>query len=716
MASDRQLDDELFRRLLKRERAARKEAEKLLEQKSAELYDVNQRLRALAEMLEQRVEERTAELESALLRAESGDRAKSTFLANMSHEIRTPLNGICGLARILKNKALDHDAMEQVRGIQISADSLLHVLNDILDFSKVEAGQLEIELVDFGLAQVIDSAFTVLQTRAAEKALRFDFIYPDADLPQVRGDPARLNQILLNLLSNAIKFTDEGEITLIARVVKRTANQINFQFSIRDTGVGMTPEVLEHIFEPFTQADSSISRRFGGSGLGLAICRDLIRLMGGTLCVESEPNKGTDFTIDLPCEVSQKAVQVSPNTQHDGPPLRVFLITQSDNFYLMCKTILAYGGLSLSRVHSAAEAVSRLGHARGVLLLDRSLELAYAPSVDPDLLEPLPDSMARILISELIPPSTVKSAVVLSYPLSRYKLLSTVLSLLDLRLPDYLFRKYDESDFDNIDLSGLRVLVAEDNTINQKVARMTIERFGATVDLAANGQEVLGLVDRFGYDLILMDIRMPVMNGVESCKRLRSKGIHTPIYALTADAMKGDRERFLEAGMNGYLSKPLVEADLAELLVNYRINAQEPLEDEVTDSGSVGSGSADELYGQAPDLLILDLDAFIELLDGSRSVALNLLQQFAASVDQAIFEAEAALANGDFETACSRFHQLAGTSATICAHQARAFFLSLECSLMEDPPNAELCVKRFPEAREALQRLCAEIRIADEQG
>ncbi|MGB0415462.1 MAG: response regulator, partial [Coraliomargarita sp.] len=352
----------------------------------------------------------------------------------------------------------------------------------------------------------------------------------------------------------------------------------------------------------------------------------------------------------------------------------------------------------------------------GVLLLDRSLELAYAPSVDPDLLEPLPDSMARILISELIPPSTVKSAVVLSYPLSRYKLLSTVLSLLDLRLPDYLFRKYDESDFDNIDLSGLRVLVAEDNTINQKVARMTIERFGATVDLAANGQEVLGLVDRFGYDLILMDIRMPVMNGVESCKRLRSKGIHTPIYALTADAMKGDRERFLEAGMNGYLSKPLVEADLAELLVNYRINAQEPLEDEVTDSGSVGSGSADELYGQAPDLLILDLDAFIELLDGSRSVALNLLQQFAASVDQAIFEAEAALANGDFETACSRFHQLAGTSATICAHQARAFFLSLECSLMEDPPNAELCVKRFPEAREALQRLCAEIRIADEQG
>lgn len=716
MASDRQLDDELFRRLLKRERAARKEAEKLLEQKSAELYDVNQRLRALAEMLEQRVEERTAELESALLRAESGDRAKSTFLANMSHEIRTPLNGICGLARILKNKALDHDAMEQVRGIQISADSLLHVLNDILDFSKVEAGQLEIELVDFGLAQVIDSAFTVLQTRAAEKALRFDFIYPDADLPQVRGDPARLNQILLNLLSNAIKFTDEGEITLIARVVKRTANQINFQFSIRDTGVGMTPEVLEHIFEPFTQADSSISRRFGGSGLGLAICRDLIRLMGGTLCVESEPNKGTDFTIDLPCEVSQKAVQVSSNTQHDGPPLRVFLITQSDNFYLMCKTILAYGGLSLSRVHSAAEAVSRLGHARGVLLLDRSLELAYAPSVDPDLLEPLPDSMARILISELIPPSTVKSAVVLSYPLSRYKLLSTVLSLLDLRLPDYLFRKYDESDFDNIDLSGLRVLVAEDNTINQKVARMTIERFGATVDLAANGQEVLGLVDRFGYDLILMDIRMPVMNGVESCKRLRSKGIHTPIYALTADAMKGDRERFLEAGMNGYLSKPLVEADLAELLVNYRINAQEPLEDEVTDSGSVGSGSADELYGQAPDLLILDLDAFIELLDGSRSVALNLLQQFAASVDQAIFEAEAALANGDFETACSRFHQLAGTSATICAHQARAFFLSLECSLMEDPPNAELCVKRFPEAREALQRLCAEIRIADEQG
>ena len=294
MALKQPMDSHLFERLLQRERASRKEAERLLDQKSVELYDANLRLRALADKLEQRVEERTAELQAALLRAESGDRAKSTFLANMSHEIRTPLNGICGMARILRDSSLDHEALEQVRSIQISADSLLHVLNDILDFSKVEAGQLDIEVVDFDVAQVIDSAFAVLQTRANAKALRFDFIYPDADLPLLRGDPSRLSEILLNLLGNSIKFTSEGTVSLIGRVRARTAHSISLQLRIRDTGIGMTPEEMEHVFEPFTQADSSINRRFGGSGLGLAICKDLIELMAGTLEVESESGKGSN--------------------------------------------------------------------------------------------------------------------------------------------------------------------------------------------------------------------------------------------------------------------------------------------------------------------------------------------------------------------------------------------------------------------------------------
>ncbi len=570
MASNQQTDSEMFERLLKRERESRKEAERLLDQKSAELYNTNQRLRELADKLEQRVEERTSELETALLRAESGDRAKSTFLANMSHEIRTPLNGICGMARILGSAALDHEALEQVRGIQISADSLLHVLNDILDFSKVEAGQLDIEEVDFDVAQVIDSAFTVLQMRATEKALRFDFIYPDAELPRLRGDPSRLNQILLNLLGNSIKFTGEGSVVLICSISKRTIDSLVLQFTIRDTGIGMTAEDMDHVFEPFAQADSSINRRFGGSGLGLAICKELIQLMGGTLSVESEPGNGSEFTVELPYKISRE-----PSSQKAARPgrCRAFIVTESDHFYRMCMSMLAYGGLGLQRVESASDAVDLLGNDRGVLLIDRSLQSGYAPSLDPDLMEPLPDSLQRILISEMIPPSSVESAEVLTYPIARYKFLSTVFALLDLQLPGFIFQRHGESSFEDVDLSGLRVLVAEDNKINQKVARMTIERFGATVDLAGNGIEVLELAARFEYDLILMDIRMPVMDGVEACLEIRSRGGDIPVYALTADAMKGDRERFMQAGMNGYLSKPLVEADLVDLLLSNRSHA-----------------------------------------------------------------------------------------------------------------------------------------------
>lgn len=706
MASKQQTDSEMFERLLKRERESRKEAERLLDQKSAELYNTNQRLRELADKLEQRVEERTSELEAALLRAESGDRAKSTFLANMSHEIRTPLNGICGMARILRSAALDHEALEQVRGIQISADSLLHVLNDILDFSKVEAGQLDIEEVDFDVAQVIDSAFTVLQMRATEKALRFDFIYPDAELPRLRGDPSRLNEILLNLLGNSIKFTREGSVVLICSISKRTIDSLVLQFTIRDTGIGMTAEDIDHVFEPFTQADSSINRRFGGSGLGLAICKDLIQLMGGTLSVESEPGNGSEFTVELPYKISRE-----PSSQKAARPgrCRAFIVTESDHFYRMCMSMLAYGGLGLQRVESASDAVDLLGNDRGVLLIDRSLQSGYAPSLDPDLMEPLPDSLQRILISEMIPPSSVESAEVLTYPITRYKFLSAVFALLDLQLPGFIFQRYGESSFEDVDLSGLRVLVAEDNKINQKVARMTIERFGATVDLAGNGIEVLELAARFEYDLILMDIRMPVMDGVEACLEIRSRGGDIPVYALTADAMKGDRERFMQAGMNGYLSKPLVEADLVDLLLSNRSHALGESDEASAEKCECEANSADSFFKQADRAQVLDLGAFYELLSGNQEVAHDLLQQFSNYALDSFDEGQAAMAAEGLETARSRFHQLSGSAATICADQVRVYCLGLERCLMQEPPDLDACLKHLPDARAALQRLCSEI-------
>lgn len=656
------------------------------------------------------------EMQEARQRAEAGDKAKSTFLANMSHEIRTPLNGICGMARILMSASLDQNAFEQVRGIQISADSLLHVLNDILDFSKVEAGQLEIEIVDFDIAHVLDSAFTVLQSKATELQLRFDIIYPDARIPSLQGDPSRLNEVLLNLLGNAMKFTPEGGVTLTCEVSAQSVDAVTLKMTIRDTGVGMCAADVGNVFEPFVQADSSISRRFGGSGLGLSISRDLVRLMGGTLYVESELGEGSAFFFELPFTISEQPTVVEPTTAVAA--LSVFVLTRSEMFYRMVASMLGYVDMEVIRVESAEQVESFLEeHCFGdaVMLLDRSLHCGYTPSEDKELLHDLPSRLHRILISEMIPAGSVGQARVIEYPFSRYQLLRKIYSSLGLGLPNQLFQSYDSVFVDSVDLSGLRVLVAEDNKINQKVTRMMIERYGGAVDIAANGLEVLELLERFEYDLILMDIRMPEMDGVEACLRLRALGLTLPVYALTADAMKGDRERFLQAGMNGYLSKPMGESDLIRVLMdNHRSHAS--VEERVANEGT-GSGvsPADELFDKAAHEEVLNIEEFYDLLGGEQLTAHKILRQFVEYARESAQEGVEALGQHDLEIARSRFHKLAGSAATICAPQVRAYFLSFERSLMEETPDVASCLVRIKAGLDAFEQLAIEIQTIVEK-
>jgi signal transduction histidine kinase/ActR/RegA family two-component response regulator len=443
---------DLLERRLARERKARKEAESLLERKAAELWDANRDLQGLIAELDQKVVDRTTEAMAARDLAVAASRAKSTFLANMSHEIRTPLNAIIGMSGLVLESDLTADQRDLLGVVKASGDSLLALINDILDFSKVEARQLTMESAVFDLRACVKDAARMLETRAREVNLNYvREIAPDVPAFVV-GDSLRLRQVLVNLLSNAIKFTQEGGVSLHV-ACEPPASQGRtplIRFVVRDTGIGIAAENLEKIFQPFTQADSSITRKFGGTGLGLAICRELVQRMGGDLHIDSSPGQGSTFrfSINLP---PASAPEVGPLT----PPAR-----------------------------------------------------------------PLP---------------TVEGSAAVPVDGAR------------------------------------RVLLVDDLPINRKLASRLLQSMGHQVVEAADGQEALEALAREGFDLVLMDMQMPVMDGLQATRawrerEAREQRVRTPVVAMTANAMDEDRDRCLEAGMDAHLSKPIIKDVLREMV------------------------------------------------------------------------------------------------------------------------------------------------------
>ncbi|MFO7932068.1 MAG: response regulator [Thermodesulfobacteriota bacterium] len=603
---DQRLEKNLLRRfswvferneILAQELKAKNEAlEKEIEEHKQTTRELERHRDNLDEMVKERAadlmrtnEQLQAAIEEARMHAknaEEANRAKSQFLANVSHEVRTPLNAVLGFTDMLIDTSLNDTQLDFARTIRNSSEALLALINDILDFSKIESGELELENIDFSPELLAYDVCELIRPQIGDKPIEL-ICRVDEQLPSyLKGDPVRFQQILLNLMGNAPKFTESGEITLSLQIGSSSDDRVEVHAMVRDTGIGISEEKQEKIFEPFHQADGSTTRKYGGTGLGLSISRQLARLMGGDISLESEPDVGSAFYFTGWFERSAKTVSWQEVTA--GLSGRQILIVDDNQANLdLLRNALHSAGLRVSDLRNGMEAAPTLEraiiagnpfdaciidiHMPGMSGYEVARQIRASENKEISTLPLIAASYLGERDPELFAQAGFDQSLI--KPIRRERLFQVLEDMMaGEKKPGVPEKKKAEEEVETSPVSGARVLVAEDNAVNQKLIQMMLSKIGCSVTLAANGRE---LVDSFtaapdGYDLIFMDIQMPEMDGFEAFKKLREKGFSDmPVVAMTAHAMAEHREECLAAGMDGYISKPVRKQELLKVLQDF---------------------------------------------------------------------------------------------------------------------------------------------------
>ena len=625
-----------------------------------------------------KLEGKTRELQVANEKLVQVTEAKSRFLSTMSHEIRTPMNGVIGMAELLESTDLTTQQREYVSLIIQSADTLLGLINDILDFSKIEAGRLDLEAIPFNLRDILGDTLQSLGLRAAEKGLELTFHIPPDVPDKLIGDPIRLRQIVVNLVGNAVKFTETGEVVVDLRLESATGDTVRVAFEVRDTGVGITEQQQKKIFEAFGQADSSTTRQFGGTGLGLAIASQLTGMMGGSMAVTSEIGQGSTFSFsadfDLPDEPA--TVRLHPASLRGQ---RALVVDDNSTNRMILNELLLNWGMVASVVDSGESALAELdraareGHSFALALLD-----VMMPHMDGfELAARIRERPEQAKMCILMLTSTGRSdqeSLRVRLDISRILLKPVKHSDLLVAITDALGGTTVESRAPRpierpVDLPVRQILLVEDNPVNQKVANDLLNRRGHCVELAQNGQEAVELVSKKAFDIVLMDIHMPVMDGLTATRKIReqehTKGVHVPIIAMTAGATMEDRERCFAAGMDDFVSKPFRADEL------YRV-----VEDSSPGrpAGEIDSASPTDGEGEC----CLDWDGALRKLDGDEELLQELSEMFLEQCPTLMASIGEAISTEDAAELQRLAHTLKGSARVIGGQAAAAAALQLE--------------------------------------